>query len=166
MSAPVAGWSEDGYIINQDAFTDYEYRTIRASRNGCGPIAVYNVLRALGREMDFAALLREMDGLHVMHRPGPTSMNAMRACLRCHVPEMQEHSGRERALAAASRSRMGILRYTEEKIPHFISFLRAESGGFRFFNVNDGLEDYVCSMERFFAGHVAAVGYVSAFTLE
>ena len=160
------GWSHDGYITDQDAFTDYEYRTIRASRNGCGPIAAYNIRHALGRDAAFAEVLAEMDGLHAMHRPGPTSMKAMRAYLERHLPEMTEHVGREAALAAARRSRMGILRYSEEKIPHFVSFLRQSDGGFRFFNVNDGLEDYVCSMEMFFEDHVGTGQYVSVFTME
>ena len=163
-SAP--GWSADGYITDQDAFTDYEYRTIQASRNGCGPIAVYNIRHALGRDADFAEVLSEMDGLHAMHRPGPTSMRAMRAYLAKHLPEMSEHAGREAALTAARRCRMGILRYSEEKIPHFVSFLRQADGGSRFFNVNDGLEDYVCSMEMFFKDHVGTAQYVSVFTLE
>ncbi len=160
------GFSNDGYIIDQEAFADYEYRTIQASRNGCGPIAVFNILHALGRDVDFAALLKEMDSLHAMHRPGPTAMNAMRLYLSKHLPGMDEHIGREAALKAARQCRMGILRYSEEKIPHFVSFLRQESGGFRFFNVNDGMEDCVCSMEMFFADHVGLVQYVSAFTLD
>ena len=160
------GFSPDGYIVDQDYFGDYEYRTIRASRNGCGPIAVYNIRHALGRDADFKELLAEMDGLHAMHRPGPTSMKAMRAYLARHLPEMREHTGREAALEAACRSRMGILRYSEEKIPHFVSFLRQDEGGCRFFNVNDGLEDYVCAMEMFFQDHVGTGQYVSVFTLE
>ena len=160
------GWSADGYITDQDAFTDYEYRTIRASRNGCGPIAVYNIRHALGRDAAFAEVLAEMDGLHAVHRPGPTSMRAMRAYLALHLPEMTEHVGRDAALEAARRSRMGILRYSEEKIPHFVSFLRQSDGGCRFFNVNDGLEDYVCSMEMFFVDHVGPAQYVSVFTME
>ncbi len=159
------GWSADGYITDQDAFTDYEYRTIRASRNGCGPIAVYNIRHALGRDAAFAEVLAEMDGLHAVHRPGPTSMKAMRAYLSLHLPEMTEHVGREAAITAARRSRMGILRYSEDGVPHFVSFFRS-GGGFRFFNVNDGLEDYVCAMEMFFETHVGTRQYVSVFTLD
>ena len=67
--------------------------------------------------------------------------------------------------AAALRSRAGILRYTEEGAPHFISFLR-EGEAFRFFNVNDGLEDFTCPMEDFFENPVRPPQYVSVFTLE
>ena len=125
------GFSPDGYITDQDFFEDVIYRGIPASDNGCGWIAAYNIRRALGQAPSFEQVLREMDAMHVLRVPGPTTMNVMRAYLRKYVPDMRESCGREAALAAAVRSRMGILRYSEAGIPHFISFLRVEEG-FRF----------------------------------
>ena len=77
---------------------------------------------------------------------------------------MIEHTGREAARAAALNCRAGILRYTEADVPHFISFLR-QGEAYRFFNVNDGLEDYAVSMEMFFETHVLPGHYVSVFVL-
>ena len=73
------GFSPDGFITDQDCFEDYRYRTMQASINGCGPIAVYNILHALGQTPELTALLREMEALHRVQRPGPTTMRAMRA---------------------------------------------------------------------------------------
>ena len=158
------GFSPDGYIVDQDYFGDYEHRTIPASHNGCGWIAAYNIRHYLGHEADFKEVMREMDEMHTLHIPGPTTMSVMRAYLKKNIPEMKEHEGREAALAAACGSRAGILRYSEAEVPHFISFIRAGEV-FRFFNVNDGLEDFVSSMEMFFASHVKPPKYVSVFTL-
>ena len=33
------GFSDDGYIIDQDCFDGHEYRTMQTSINGCGWIA-------------------------------------------------------------------------------------------------------------------------------
>ena len=159
------GFSPDGFIADQDFFDDYSYRSLRANINGCGPIAVYNVYHALGQTPELAEIFREMEGLHIAQRPGPTTMRVMRLYLAAHLPAMLEHPGRDEAFAAARRSRMGILRYSEDGIPHFISFFR-QGAAYRFFNVNDGLEDYVCSMEMFFDTHVDRLHYVSAFTLD
>ena len=159
------GFSPDGYIIDQDFFGEYEYRTIPASNNGCGWIAVYNVLHFLGRGVPFEAVMEEMDRMHTLRIPGPTTMPVMRAYLRKHLPEMREQEGREQALASASGCRAGILRYNEAGVPHFISFVRTEEA-FRFFNVNDGLEDFVSSMDMFFETHVKPRHYVSVFTLD
>ncbi|MBQ9686034.1 MAG: hypothetical protein IJV41_05710 [Oscillospiraceae bacterium] len=158
------GFSPDGYIIDQDYFDAYEYRTIPASDNGCGWIAAYNIRHYLGHDVSFEDVLHEMDAMHTLRVPGPTIMAVMRAYLHKYLPEMTEHSGRAAALEAARMSRCGILRYSEAGIPHFISFVR-DGAAFRFFNVNDGLEDYACGMETFFDTHVNTPQYVSVFTL-
>ena len=159
------GFSPDGYIIDQDYFDEYEYRTLKANINGCGWIAAYNIRHYLGDGIRFEAVLDEMDRMHSLRIPGPTTMPVMRAYLKKYIPAMQEHEGREAAYAAARHSRAGILRYTEDGVPHFISFIR-EGSAFRFFNVNDGLEDFACSMEAFFQNHVLPPHYVSVFTLD
>ena len=159
------GFSPDGYITDQDFFDEYEYRTMQASINGCGWIAAYNIRHFLGDGVRFEAVLDEMDHMHSLRIPGPTTMPVMRAYLQKYIPGMREHEGREAAYQAALQSRAGILRYTEDGVPHFISFIR-KGNAFRFFNVNDGLEDFVCSMESFFKSHVLPPHYTSVFTLE
>ena len=159
------GFSEDGYIIDQDFFDGYEYRTMTANINGCGWIAAYNIRHYLGEGVHFEAVMHEMDLMHPLRIPGPTTMPVMRAYLKKYVPQMREHVGREAARDAALRSRAGILRYSEDGIPHFISFIR-QGEAYRFFNVNDGLEDYTSGMERFFAVHVPEGKYCSVFTME
>lgn len=159
------GFSPDGYIIDQECFDTYEYRTIRASMNGCGCVAAYNLRRFLGQDPVFETVLEELDRMHLLRVPGPTTMPVMRAYLKKYVPGVREQEGRAGALAAACVCRAGVLRYCEAGVPHFISFYR-QDGAYRFFNVNDGLEDFVCSMEMFFETHVPARNYVSVFTVD
>ena len=158
------GWSEDGYIVDQDCFSEYRYRNMPADINACGPIAVYNLLHYLDRETDFSQLLREMEALHRMPGPGPTSMRVMRLYLKALALPILETEGRELARTAASCSRAGIFRYWEGQEPHFISFIRRENGLFRFFNVADGLEDCEMSMDQFAQEHLKG-GLVIALTL-
>ena len=159
------GFSPDGYIIDQDYFDEYEYRTMHANINGCGWIAAYNIRHFLRHDIGFESVLNEMDLMHALRIPGPTTMPVMRAYLKKYIPEMREHTGREAAREAALSCRAGILRYTEADVPHFISFIRMGEA-FRFFNVNDGLEDFTCAMEMFFTTHVLPGHYVSVFVLE
>ena len=158
------GFSSDGYIIDQDYFDEYEYRTMSASINGCGWIAAYNIRHFLGHSVRFETVMNEMDHMHSLRIPGPTTMPVMRAYVRKYIPDMTEHIGRDAAFEAARTSRAGILRYTEDNVPHFVSFIRSGEA-YRFFNVNDGLEDYVSSMEMFFSNHVQPPHYISVFTL-
>ena len=158
------GFSEDGYIIDQDCFHHLRYRTMPASVNGCGWIAVFNLRRALGRESDYEQILRELEGMHRWNMPGPTLMTVMRAYLTQYVPEAVETVGRERALAAAAKSRAGIFRYREGREPHFVSYIRTGEEEFRFFNVADGQEDCRMSMEDFGREHLLG-GTVIVFTV-
>ena len=148
------GWSHDGYIINQDCFSEYTYRTIPASTNACGPVAALNLLRRAGREASFPEVLEEMDALHLFRVPGPTHMRVMRAFFRRHLPHFHETKGKEASLAAARESAMGVFRYWEQRVPHFVAYYRMEKGSFRFFNVCDGAEDWTDSMERFVRDHM------------
>ena len=143
------GFSADGYIVDQDCFSAYPYRTVTSDWNGCGWMAAYDLRHALGQTADFDTVRREMDGMFLLRVPGPTTMRVMLRYLRRCVPDLTVVLGRAAALSAAPRARAGILRYTESGVPHFVAFVRLADGRCRFFNVADGLEDYVCGMEQF-----------------
>lgn len=159
------GFSEDGYIVDQDCFHALRYRTMPASINGCGWIAAYNLRRFLGQDVSYPEVLRELEGMHLWNVPGPTLMTVMRAYLDRYVPQARETVGREEALAAAAASRAGVFRYREKREPHFVSYLRTEDGRFRFFNVADGLEDCRMTMEEFGRYHLCG-GTVIVFAVE
>lgn len=147
-------WTADGYIQNQDLLRGYVYRTIPAQENCCGPVAVYNLCRHMGQELQFGDLLQEMDEMHLLHMPGPTLMYVMRRCLTKYLPGWQEVHGREESAAQAEESSMGIFRYHEEKIPHFVGYYREQEDGFRFYNVCDEQENVIMPMEEFVRGHL------------
>lgn len=146
-------WTADGYIKNQDALPAYTYRTIPTCYNGCGPVAAFNLRRFAGQDARFPDVLAEMDAMHLFHVPGPTEHHVMRRYTAKYLPGAREARGRDASIAAASRSRMGVFRYLEQTVPHYVAYVRAE-GGFRFFNVSDDLEDGVLTMERFAAEHL------------
>ena len=161
---PEEGISADGYIKDQDYFSSVRYRTMRADINGCGWIAAYNLRHACGEELDWNAVRQEMDSMHQLRIPGPTLMRVMRKYLNLYVPDYRETVGRDEAIEAAKGSKAGIFRYREGNEPHFASYVRQEDGLFRFFNVADGIEDSVMSMEEFAAEHLLR-GTVIALTV-
>ena len=149
-----SAWTADGYIQNQDELEGYIYRTIPAKENSCGPIAVYNLCRHMGQELQFGDLLREMDGMHFLHIPGPTLMHVMRRCLTKYLPGWQEVHGRKESIARAQQSSMGIFRYHEQKIPHFVGYYREQEDAFHFYNVCDEQENTVMPMAVFTRDHL------------
>ena len=158
------GFSPDGYIIDQDCFSTVRYRTMSAAINGCGWIAAFNLRRSLGHSVHWDDVRAELDAMHRLRIPGPTLMRIMREYLDRYVPGWIETVGRDEAIAAASESRAGIFRYQEGHEPHFVSFIRQGDGQFRFFNVVDGMEDAVVSMEQFAREHLLH-GTVIALTV-
>ncbi|MCR5825276.1 MAG: hypothetical protein K6G54_01790 [Oscillospiraceae bacterium] len=146
-------WTRDGYCRDQNALGAYRYRTIPASINACGPVAVYNLLHYDAQTAELPEVIAELDALHRLRVPGPTQHRILRRYLERRIPGAQEVHGRAAALAAAAHSRMGVYRYREGQTPHYVAYVRA-GGGYRFFNVSDALEDGVLSMERFGAEHL------------
>ena len=161
---PSEGFSSDGYITDQDCFSSVRYRTMPADNNGCGFIAAYNIRHALGHAVEWDDVLAELDAMHTLRIPGPTLMRVMREYLDKYVPGWVETVGRDEALAAAGQRRAGIFRYKEGNIPHFVSFVRQDDGRYRFFNVDDGLEDFIAPMEQFGREHLLR-GTVIALTV-
>lgn len=155
------GFSEDNYIICQDCFEDYEYRTIQSSLNGCGWIAAYNIRLAMGQSVYFDDVRKEMDAMHRIRMPGPTVMRVMRKYLERYAPNFREYHGKKECIKAAKASKMGMFRYFEEGVPHFVSFVKQTDGAFRFFNVNDGMEDFTASMDDFTAAHFKSGYYIA-----
>ena len=158
-------FSSDGYIIDQNYMGEYEYRTISSKHNGCGWMAVYNLRKFLGHDVNFDDVRREMDKMHTIRIPGPTTMKVLREYMKRYVPEARESIGKDAAFTAANASRAGILRYNESSVPHLIAFIRLEGDRFRFFNVEDGYEDCCYTMPDFFKERVLP-GYTEAFTIE
>ena len=147
-------WTEDGYLCNQDALFRYTYRAIPANHNSCGPVAAFNLRRRAGHDVRIDDVIAEMDGMHLLRVPGPTRHGVMRRYLRKYLPGWRETSGRAACLAAMEHSRMGVVRYHEQRVPHYVAYCRTEDGTFRFFNVSDDKEDDVMRAENFGAEHL------------
>ena len=151
---PQGALSSDGYIIRQDLFSDFEYRTVAASGNGCGFIACYNLRHFLGHDVTINEVREELNSMMPRFR-GPTFMRTMRKYFKKHIPNYREFHGRENCLLHAKSCSAGIFRYYEEKIPHFVTFIRTGKDRFRFFNVNDeGMEDFESGMDEFGKAHM------------
>lgn len=147
-----AGFSKDGYIIDQNRFSAYPYRGMTSNYNGCGWIAAYDLLHAQGYDIHFETVHRDMNAMFPLQLPGPTPVRKLRAYLARHG-EYRLTVGKKESLRAAMKAKAGILRYWEGNTPHFVTFVRVEGQKYRFFNVNDGREDFTCTMEAFFKNH-------------
>jgi len=141
--------SADGYFIRQEGAEAYPYGAHSSDDNGCGWIAVYNLLHALGRDITPEDVNREMAEKLTFHGHLGTTMRVMTEALTAHGLQFSLGRGRREALRLGSASDLGILRYWEGLTAHFVCYLRQGDGSCRFLNVNEDLEELIVPLAVF-----------------
>lgn len=149
-------FSSDGYIIDQDFTSEYQYGIYPSSYNGCGWIAMFNLMKAMGRNIGFETVYEEMNGILPFQGRQGTPMETMEQYMREKEIPFDYAEGKPAILEALPTYTKGIFRYAEKGDPHYVAFTRAGEGQFRFFNGDAGNERHVCSMEAFFREHAVS----------
>lgn len=150
---PAGAFSNEGFIINQDAAEAYPYGAFSSDINGCGWIACFNLLHALGRAELYQDVYQEMNAILTYKGMMGTPMPVMRRYLTAKKLNFQIFSGRTKALKQASRSNFGIIRYFEGKELHFVTYQRQSAQLFRFFNAVYSEAKHDLTMDDFFRHH-------------
>lgn len=146
-------FSPDGYIISQQSTQDMSYGRMGSHHNGCGWIAAYNLLRALGRGMAPEAVRDALEpGLWLGGMLG-TGPRRLRRWLVAQRVALRATWGRRRALALAAGRPAGIVMYGYRWYLHYVAFVAAGPGRFRFLNARDGEVAHEDSLEHFLKEH-------------
>ena len=152
MKLPPEALNPEGYIIDQSRLKDIPFGYATSDRNGCGWIAVYNFLRALGRTEEPETLAREMEktllgdflaGVHPLGILWALGRNR-RIPLDWAVRPFHAQLLCEKAPA-------GIVWYFAGATNHYAAFRREADGKLRFFGAIYGKRDHVCSLAEFFS---------------
>lgn len=146
-------FSSDGYIINQDFTSEYQYGAYPSSDNGCGWIAVFNLMRALGRDVGHEQVYEEMKAILPYEGRQGTPVETMECYLDQKGVAYDYMEGKDAVLQEIPKYTYGIFRYAEQGIPHYVTFLRVDGEQFRFFNADTTKESHICSMRQFFQEH-------------
>lgn len=146
-------FSQDGYIINQGAFTDLMFGKYPSSQNGCGWIAVYNYLKLHKMPADMEKIRRQL--AHTLFFGGKTGMSVILLYLYLRIFSGCRVRFRFHLRSTASKLHIstGILMYHTGKSFHFIAVKREDKGQYRFLNAVYGRERDVRSMRTFFKEH-------------
>lgn len=145
--------SPDGYIIDQRRTSGLQYGKYASNWNGCGWIAAYNLLLYMG----FGCSPEDVNGelaaiLPHKGRMG-TPVRTMEKYLASRGVGVRCVWTRGRILSAIERAHSGILRYVDEGAPHYVTFVRANGGQWRFFNAIEEDPAHFSTMEEFFRDH-------------
>ncbi len=147
-------FSRDGYIINQDYTFEYPYGKLNSDQNGCGWIAIYNLLKAMGNEVDYRLIYEDMNKILPYYGLVGTPTRIMKKVLGDYSIDFKEVKNVKAIMKSSKTFRYAIFRYFEKGVPHYITAIRLENNKFRFLNAQLGREDHICTMEEFFKEHV------------
>lgn len=148
-----SAFSPDGYIIDQRHTKAAKYGVRTSDRNGCGWIAAYNFLRAVGEADDWQQIVKDMRrGSPFLCALG-TGPFRLKRYLRRRGYTLTLARGRDAAIKLAEASGAGILFYLHSHGLHFVAFTREADDQFRFFNAVLGDANHVMGMGEFLDKH-------------
>ncbi|MDO4573208.1 MAG: hypothetical protein Q4C13_07550 [Clostridia bacterium] len=143
-------FSPEGYIVHQAQCGGLRYGVWRSDRNGCGWIAVYNLLRAAGRGQSAETVARGLLRFSLLRGLIGTRLIAIYAYLRRRGLRLRLAAGQKRVCALAEGAPAGILLYRHRGGWHYVCFLpEGETGALRFLNAWRGPRDPACGMAAF-----------------
>lgn len=146
--------SRDGYIIDQRYTDNIPFGRMPSSKNGCGWIAAYNFLKALERDPDPEALVKDFEKTLLLGGYRGMSLIVLMWKLKKQGVPLEFALRPIHAQQLVERSRAGIILYRAGKTNHYAAFRREEDGKLRFFGAVSGREDHRMSLAEFNCNHV------------
>ncbi len=152
------GFTSDGFIMDQAQFTDYPYGKFTSDWNGCGWIAVFNLMHARGMGVTPEQICRLMSPMLPVGGFIGTPVKNMVKVLELFNISTEVVKGGPAVQEAALRAELGILRFFDGKYDHYVAFQRSGVRMFRFFNSDPARQMDVTTMEDFLRRRVRFPG--------
>ena len=146
--------SADGYIVDQRKTDNIPFGRFSSDRNGCGWIACYNLLKALGQEPDPEELVERLG--RTLLAGGVLGLNffvLVCALKRQHLP-LDFALRPFHAQMRAERATAGVVLYFNGRCNHYAAFRREKDGTLRFFGAVPGRQVHKLSMGEFYWNYV------------
>lgn len=145
---PREAFSPDGYIISQENTAAMRYGSHGSHWNGCGWIAAFNLLKALGMAKPPAEVRDGMlPGQWLGGSLGTGPFRLRRYLRRCGVMVQTAYTRKKAAMLAQNR-KAGIVLFWDKKYLHYVTFVR-DGQGLRFLNAIDGHAAHYTDMKTF-----------------
>ncbi len=142
-------YTADGFIVNQALLNDVRYGAFTADYNGCGWIAAYNALHALGLNPSGEALRAELSKRSLFRGRFGTSPFKLYRCLKRRGLAVRCAVRRKKAAFSFGGVRAGVVLYRHRHGVHYVAFVPADDGLLHFYNDIPGKADHIERMETF-----------------
>lgn len=146
--------STDGYIIDQRQTRSIPFGAVTSDQNGCGWIAIYNLLHALGRDPDPDKLIETLEKTLLFHGVLGLNLFALIWELKKQKLPLCFAVRPFHAQQLAEQCPAGIILYFTGRRNHFVAFRREAQGRLRFFGAVPGLSHHEATMAEFYWDYV------------
>lgn len=133
--------SKDGYIINQTKMQSVVRGDFKTSYNGCGWIAVYNLMKLLDKPVHYKKVIDTIGAelpLDGLFGTGVTRIMKALKTLGVHACKHLNTPGT-----------VGIILYAHKRGFHYVAYQRVEDGRLHLYNDVQGKEDDIITWEEF-----------------
>ena len=152
MNLSPSALDPQGYIIDQRKTHNIFFGGTSSDKNGCGWIAAYNFLKAMDREPDPEAVLRQLE--KSLLGDGRLGLNFFALAWYLRQFPLDTAVRPFHAQQITETCRAGIILYRAGKRNHFAAFRREENGRLRFYGAIAGKPHHDISMAEFYWNHV------------
>lgn len=143
----------DGYINEQRKMTNFMYGPVLVALSGCGPIAAYNALKAIGKEQSFEKVLDYFNKTTIRcFRMGSNAFQIFGVMHKYKV-KVKVHFRKE----LFNQSDVGILWYKHSLGWHYIMYKRIDnSENYYFYNAGGIGKPIMSTMGTFIREHTVS----------
>mgnify|MGYP003623481067 CR=1 FL=1 len=145
LSMPV---NADGYITVQADTAHIPYGKRLSDYSGCGWIAAFNFMKAMGQSPNAEALSQQLGRGWFSGRLG-TGPLRLRRSLQAQGFRFKTACTFRGASALAKNARAGILLYVHSQGLHYVAFLRQDADRQTYLNVGPGCETFTATLDIF-----------------
>lgn len=143
-----------GYIIDQRKTANISFGHTSSEKNGCGWIAAYNFLKAMGQTPEPEAVLRSLERTLLLDGQFGLNFFALVQYLKKQHLPLEFALRPFHAQMLSEHCKAGIVFYRAGKTGHFAAFRREPTGRLRFYGVIPGKASHDSTMAEFYWNHV------------
>lgn len=146
---PENALNEEGYIINQGLIKDVNFGKYPSSKNGCGWIALYNLMKILNNETPYKEIIEALTPYIWFKGLTGTRLNIIKKYIRNKGYAMDCSFCKSKYETLAEKSAGGIIYYGTGRSYHFTAFKTLPDGKYHFYNSLYGCKSDIITMSEF-----------------
>lgn len=153
-TVPLEAMTEDGYIKNQGMLASIPYGKYDSRRCGCGWIALYNVMRCIGRYKSPQQVINFLSHYMLLGGKYGTTFKGLQKYLRANGVRYRICLGINSVMRNIPKSSCAIIYYKDGKTVHYAVCVNNGEKGLRFLNAIYGAENDNRTLKQFYGERI------------